>query len=59
LNGSTGQLASIFECVNTFVDLAVRKSTPWPEDVRSALQSLLDGHRAISWLAPVCGSMNA
>jgi acyl-CoA thioester hydrolase len=58
-NHSTGQLASIFECVNTFVDLARRKSAPWPEDVRAALQSLLERHRALSWPAPVCGSMSA
>jgi acyl-CoA thioester hydrolase len=58
LNESTGQLASIFECVNTFVDLAGRKSAPWPEDVRTALQSLLEGHRSLSWPAPLCGSMN-
>lgn len=58
LNESTDQLASIFECVNTFVDLAQRRSAPWPEDVRSALQSLVDGHKDLSWPAPVCGSMS-
>lgn len=59
LNESTGQLASIFECVNTFVDLARRKSAPWPEDVRAALESLLEKHQALPWPAPVCGSMSA
>jgi len=59
VNESTGQLASIFECVNTFVDLGRRKSALWPEDVRSALQSLLDEHKSLSWPAPVCGSMGA
>ena len=49
-NESTGRLASIFECVNTFVDLARRKSAPWPEDVRAALQSLLDRDGALQWL---------
>jgi acyl-CoA thioester hydrolase len=58
LNESTGQLASIFECVNTFVDLARRKSAPWPEDVRATLESLLERHSAVPWRAPVCGSMN-
>jgi acyl-CoA thioester hydrolase len=59
VNQSTGQLASIFECVNTFVDLSRRKSAPWPDDVRSALLSLLERHRAVSWPPPVCGSMSA
>ena len=57
LNETTGELASIFECVNTFVDLARRKSAPWPEDVRSGLKSLLDRQRGLSWPAPVCGSI--
>jgi acyl-CoA thioester hydrolase len=59
LNESTAELASIFECVTTFVDLAQRKSAPWPEETRTALQSLLDSHRSLPWSAPVCGSMSA
>ena len=59
LNESTNQLAATFECVNTFVDLAKRKSAPWPEDIGSKLQSLLEKHGCLSWQAPVCGSMTA
>ncbi len=59
MNETTGQLAALFECVNTFVDLTRRKSAPWPEDVRAALESLRDRHGAVSWPAPVCGSMSA
>ena len=59
MNESTGQVASIFECVNTFVDLTRRKSAPWPEDVRGALRALLESHGALTWPAPVCGSMSA
>jgi acyl-CoA thioester hydrolase len=58
MNESTGELASLFECVNTFVDLARRRSAPWPEDVRTALQSLLDRHNGLPWAAPLCGSMS-
>jgi acyl-CoA thioester hydrolase len=57
LNESTRQVASIFECVNTYVDLSRRKSAPWPDDVHSALVSLLERHSGLSWAAPVCGSM--
>jgi acyl-CoA thioester hydrolase len=59
VNQSTGQVSSIFECVNTFVDLATRKTAPWPDDVRSALLALLERHNALSWQPPVCGSMSA
>lgn len=58
-NETSGQVASIFECVNSFVDLRVRKSAPWPEDVRIALEELLERHQALSWAPPVCGSMSA
>lgn len=58
-NETTGQTASLFECVNTFVDLARRKSAPWPENVRAALHALLESQSALSWPAPVCGSMSA
>jgi acyl-CoA thioester hydrolase len=58
-NETTGELASMFECVNTFVDLTRRKSAPWPENVRAALQSILERHNALSWPPPVCGSMSA
>ena len=59
VNQSTNEVASIFECVNTFVDLTLRKSAGWPDDVRGALKALLDRHRTVSWPAPVCGAMSA
>lgn len=59
LNETTEEVASIFECVNTFVDLTERRSAPWPEEVRAALRSLLDVHSRLTWAAPVCGSMSA
>ena len=59
VNESTGQLASMFECVNTYVDLRRRKSAAWPEDVRLSLVRLLEEHGGVSWPAPVCGSMSA
>lgn len=59
VNDTTGQVASIFECVNTFVDLNERKSAPWPDGVRTALESVRDAHSRLSWSAPICGSMSA
>lgn len=59
VNETTGHLSSIFECVNTFVDLRVRKSAAWPEEIRTALEQLRDQHAGVSWPAPVCGAMSA
>lgn len=58
-NESTSALAALFECVNTFVDLSVRKTAPWPEDIRKALDALLARHAALPWPAPMCGVMSA
>jgi acyl-CoA thioester hydrolase len=59
VNESIGQVASIFECVNTFVDLNQRKSAPWPDEVRAELKALCEKHSRLPWDAPVCGSMKA
>jgi acyl-CoA thioester hydrolase len=59
VNETSGELASIFECVNTFVDLKQRRSAPWPENVRTALESACERHSSLEWAAPVCGSMSA
>jgi len=59
VNESKGEVASIFECVNTFVDLATRKTAPWPEDVRTNLLAIAAKHRDLSWTAPLCGAMSA
>jgi acyl-CoA thioester hydrolase len=59
VNQSSGEVAAIFECVNTFVNLATRKTAPWPEDVRTSLLAILAKHRDLSWTAPLCGSMSA
>jgi acyl-CoA thioester hydrolase len=59
VNQSKGEVASIFECVNTFVNLATRKTAPWPEDVRTNLLAILAKHKDLSWTAPLCGSMSA
>jgi acyl-CoA thioester hydrolase len=59
MNESRHEPASIFECVNTFVDLGKRKSAPWPEDVRDALQAILQRHNGLLWPAPLCGAMSS
>ena len=59
VNETNAQVASIFECVNTFVDLNQRKSAPWPGEVRTSLESLCELHSRLQWPPPVCGSMSA
>lgn len=59
VNESRQQLASIFECVNSYADLTVRKTAPYPEVIAGNLDAILKVHQALDWEAPVCGVMSS
>ena len=59
VNETRGTLASIFECVNSFADLTVRRTAPYPDEIAARIDTLLAKHRALDWAAPVCGVMSA
>jgi len=58
-NESKGELASLFECVNMFVDLGRRKGAVWPVGVGERLVGLMARGNGVGWEAPVCGCMGA
>ncbi len=57
VNETQQALASIFECVNSFADLSVRRTAAYPEEVRTRIDRLLAADQALDWPAPVCGVM--
>jgi acyl-CoA thioester hydrolase len=57
VNLSRHQLANTMELVMVHIDLEQRRPTPFPEDVVLALDHLIAEHSALSWPAPLCGSM--
>jgi acyl-CoA thioester hydrolase len=59
VNETRGTLAALFECVNSFADLSVRRTAPYPDAVSQRIDALLAEHRALGWDAPVCGVMHA
>lgn len=59
VNETRGKLASIFECVNSFADLSVRKTAPYPPEIAEKIDALLAQHQTLDWDAPTCGVMNA
>jgi acyl-CoA thioester hydrolase len=59
VNETRGTLASIFECVNAFADLSIRRTAPWPAEAAERLDRLVVAHNALDWPAPVCGVMAA
>jgi acyl-CoA thioester hydrolase len=58
VNETRGTLASTFECVNSFADLTLRRTAPYPPEIAARIDALLTDHRALRWDAPVCGVMS-
>lgn len=59
VNDTRGRLASIFECVNSYADMTIRRTAPYPPEVAARIDALLVEHRALDWEPPVCGIMGA
>ena len=59
VNETQGALASIFECVNSFADLAARRTAPYPPEIAARIDAMLRDHAALAWDAPTCGIMGA
>jgi len=59
VDDSRNTLAALFECVNAFADMRVRKTAPYPAEIAAAIDRLLSTHTALPWPAPVCGVMKA
>lgn len=58
INETTGQLASTFEVLGSFVDLSIRRTAPFPEDIRQKIDIALAEHNQLDWDAPICGVLN-
>jgi acyl-CoA thioester hydrolase len=59
VNETRGTLASIFECVNSFADLTMRRTAPYPEEIARKIDARLAQDQALDWAAPICGVMSA
>ncbi len=59
VNESRQVVASIFECVNSYADLTIRKTAPYPHEIARTLDGILVAHQQLDWDAPVCGVMGS
>jgi acyl-CoA thioester hydrolase len=59
VNETRGKLAAIFECMNAFVDLTVRRTAPFPPEIIGKIDAWLDRDLKLDWPAPVSGAMQA
>jgi acyl-CoA thioester hydrolase len=59
VNETRGTLASTFECVNSFADLTVRRTAPYPDEIAGRIDAQLSKDAALGWDAPVSGVMHS
>jgi acyl-CoA thioester hydrolase len=59
VNDTRGNLAAIFECVNAFADLNLRKTAFFPPEIAARIQAGVAAGAALDWPPPVCGAMRA
>ena len=52
-------LSATGEMVSAHVDMSVRRQSPFPDEIAAECDKLLTAHRALTWAAPVCGSIHA
>lgn len=59
VNETKGKLAAIFECMNAFADLTIRKTAPFPAEIQAKIDAWLDRDANLDWPPPVSGAMQA
>ena len=59
VNETRGRLAAIFECMNAFVDLAIRRTAPFPAEIAARIDAWLARDTQLDWAPPLSGSMRA
>ena len=57
VNETRGVLSSLFECMHAHADLRTRRTAALPAQVAAQIDALIAEHRALTWPAPVSGSM--
>lgn len=57
VNETRGRVAAVFECMNAFMDLTVRRTAPFPAEILAKIDHWLDHDLNLDWPAPVSGSM--
>lgn len=57
VNHTTGRIANTLEVLEGHVDLAIRRSTPFPADLAQRIDEQVALHRALTWQVPLAGPM--
>jgi acyl-CoA thioester hydrolase len=57
IDESKGKVAAIFECMNAFADLTVRRTAPFPDEIVEKIDRWLARDTKLAWPPPVSGAM--
>lgn len=58
VNETSRRLAATLEYITASIDMRARRTAPFRAELASGLDLLIAKHRALSWAAPVSGTMN-
>jgi len=56
---TTGSLSAIFECINAFADLKLRRTAPYPPEIAARIEARVAASAGMDWPPPLCGAMRA
>jgi acyl-CoA thioester hydrolase len=59
VNETKGKPAAIFECMNAFLDLKIRKTAPFRPQILEKIDAWLEKDNKRDWPPPVSGAMQA
>ncbi|HYY29229.1 MAG TPA: thioesterase family protein [Chthoniobacterales bacterium] len=54
-----GSLSAIFECINAFADLKLRRTAPFPPQIATRIEAEVAASSKLDWPPPICGVMHA
>lgn len=57
VNETRGRLASIFECINAFMNAVERKTAPFPPEIAERIAEAVEIGANLDWPPPLCGAM--
>jgi acyl-CoA thioester hydrolase len=57
VNETSGSVSAIFECINAFADLKLRRTAPFPPQIATRIQAEVAASSKLDWPAPICGVM--
>ena len=59
INHDKRDVAATFEMVSTHIDMRIRRTSPFPDELSTLIDNIVAEHTKLDWKPPLCGSMHA